>query len=94
MPKKVGLGPIRRVGIDYELTSVIDLDTSHRAKVSKDRTQLFVDKIFTITEDTGAAIRNWIGDSTVNPLPKQPIHQLNQTVCNITLARNGGVLCY
>ena len=80
VPQKVGMAPIMRDGVEYEFTTVFDLDTSHQAMVSKDRTQLFVDKIFHITEETGVAIRNWIGDSTINRIPKQHRHQVNGAV--------------
>lgn len=57
--KKVGLAPIMRDGIEYEFTSVFDVAPNHQASVSKDRSGLFVDKIFQITEETGAQLEAW-----------------------------------
>jgi len=57
--KKVGLAPIMRDGIEYEFTTVFDVALNHQAAVSKDRSGLFVDKIFQITEDTGAQLEQW-----------------------------------
>ena len=54
--KKVGLAPIMRDGIEYEFTTVFDIALNHQAAVSKDRSGLFVDKIFQITEETGAQL--------------------------------------
>jgi len=56
---KVGLSPIMRDGIEYEFTTVFDIDIAHNAATSKDRTGLFTDKIETITQDTGRRLRQW-----------------------------------
>lgn len=59
-PVKAGLAPIQRDGIEYEFTTVFDVAMNHEAQVSKDRTGLFADKFFTITEDTGKIINDWL----------------------------------
>lgn len=58
-PRKVGLAPIARDGTEYEFTTVFDIDVSHNAATSKDRTGLFGDRIFQITEDTGRMLDAW-----------------------------------
>ena len=62
VPKKVGLAPIQREGIEYEFSLVFDIALNHRAKVEKDRTQVFkdIEEDFLITEDTGKLIRDWL----------------------------------
>src|SRR6056297_336507 len=60
VPKKVGMAPIMRDGVEYEFTTVFDLDIAHQAQASKDRTQLFSDHIFRITEQTGIQIKEWL----------------------------------
>ena len=55
------MAPIMRDGVEYEFTTLFDLDVHHQAQASKDRTQMFADKIFQITEDTGALFRQWLG---------------------------------
>ena len=60
VPKKVGMAPIMRDGVEYEFTTVFDLDIAHQAQASKDRTQLFSDHIFRITEQTGVQVREWL----------------------------------
>ena len=58
--RKVGLAPVQREGIDYEFGTVFDLSPEHLAVVSKDRTGLFGDDIFTVTKDTGKKLRQWL----------------------------------
>lgn len=63
VPKKVGMAPIMRDGVEYEFTTVFDLDIAHQAQASKDRTQLFSDHIFQLTEQTGLQFREWLSES-------------------------------
>lgn len=62
-PRKVGLAPIMRDGIEFEFTTVFDIDMAHNAATSKDRTGLFGDTVFQITEDTGKNILSWLGSA-------------------------------
>jgi hypothetical protein len=62
--KKVGMAPIMRDGIEYEFTTVLDVDMSHQASASKDRTGMFTDKIFQVTEDTGKTIAQWLSTAS------------------------------
>ncbi len=70
-PRKVGLAPIMRDGIEYEFTTVFDVDMNHNAAASKDRTGLFSDKIAQITEDTGKRLMAWrdSGEAVVSATP-------------------------
>ena len=58
--RKVGLAPVQRDGMDYEFTVVFDLGMEHTVTVSKDRTRLFDHQVFTITQDTGRILKNWL----------------------------------
>lgn len=62
-PQKIGMAPVMRDGVEYEFTTVFDLDTSHQAQASKDRTQMFTDRIFQITENTGKQFKQWLNES-------------------------------
>ena len=62
-PRRVGLAPIMRDGIEYEFTTVFDGDLDHFVTVSKDRTGLFVDQRFQITEDTGHKLLEWLASA-------------------------------
>ncbi len=57
--RKVGLAPVMRDGIEFEFSLVLDLDMSHKAIASKDRTRMFDGKISEITEETGVALNDW-----------------------------------
>ena len=63
--KKVGLAPIMRDGISYEFTTVWDVDATHQAQCSKDRTGLFGDGIEQITEKHGERLLKWLEGGAV-----------------------------
>ena len=58
--KKIGLGLVQREGIDYEFTTVFDLNQDHSVSVSKDRTSLFDGQVFMITQETGKTLKEWL----------------------------------
>ena len=66
--EKKGLSPVMRDGIEYEFTTVFDIDHTHKATATKDRTGLFVrDGAFLIDQSTGEKIARWIdGGMTVS----------------------------
>ncbi len=70
-PKKVGLAPVMRDGIEYEFTTVFDVDMAHNCQTSKDRTGLFGQSIFQITEETGQRLLTWMMDGAA-PVPLPP----------------------
>lgn len=72
VPKKVGMAPIQRDGMEYEFTVVFDLGMDHQAIVSKDRTGLFDGKIFTPTEKTGETLMSWLGGAKALPAMLSP----------------------
>jgi hypothetical protein len=77
VPKKIGMAPIMRDGVEYEFTTVFDLDVTHQAQASKDRTQMFGDKIFQITEKTGQQLMEWLnGGSNQVPVYSNSAPQL------------------
>ena len=66
VPRKVGLQPVQRDGMEYEFTCVMDVDIDHKATATKDRTTLFADWRDTITEATGRLLQGWL-DSGAEP---------------------------
>jgi len=66
-PKKVGLAPVQRDGMEYEFTVMLDIDMHHIASASKDRTSLFDGQYFKITEDTGATLLAWLESGAEPP---------------------------
>lgn len=60
VPEKVRLKGITRDGMDYEFTTVFDLDIKNNASISKDRTGLFFGQPEQkISTQTGRVIREW-----------------------------------
>lgn len=61
VPKKIGLSPVQREGIEYEFTTMLDVELeSHMATASKDRTGLFMDKQTRLDEETGRRLAEWL----------------------------------
>lgn len=71
-PVKVGLAPVFREGLDYEMTICFDLSIEkHVASVTKDRTGLYDGKCFVPAVETGREILAWL-ESGVDALPAAP----------------------
>lgn len=68
-PRKVGMAPVQREGMEYEFMTVFDLAMDHNAAISKDRTSMFDGQIFKITKKTGEQIMAWLmgGKPVQNP---------------------------
>jgi hypothetical protein len=76
VPKKVGMAPVQREGLDFEFSLVFDIDQErHIATSSKDRTEIFDGFFGKLTEEHGKAIREWL-DSGVEAL--QPVVKSEQ----------------
>ncbi len=59
-PQKMGMQAIQRDGMEYEFTTVLDIDMSHQASASKDRTGLFDGNVIKISEETGIKLKEWL----------------------------------
>lgn len=64
VPKRVGMKPIQRAGIEYEFDCVIDLDLELRAMVGKTRCKALTQKVFHMAgeSDLGAIFNEWLTD--------------------------------
>jgi len=70
VPEKVGMKGVQRDNLEYEFTCLLELDMSHKAKASKDRTGLFTGKPdFVIAPETGKAIAEWCNQGIDTPAP-------------------------
>lgn len=68
-PKKVGMAPVQRDGMDYEFGVVFDISGNHTAQVSKDRTSLFDGRVFQLSKETGETLRTWLETGAEPPAP-------------------------
>lgn len=66
VPKKVGMAPIQRDGMEYEFTVMLDMAHNHVASASKDRTSLFDSQYFKPNEDMGKKLLEWL-ETGVDP---------------------------
>lgn len=66
--KKVGLAPVQRDGMEYEMTLVLDVDSQHVAHASKDRTDLLDGQYFKVSKETGKQLIAWL-DGAAEPIP-------------------------
>lgn len=75
VPQKVGMKAIQRDNVDYEFTLVLELDSNHKARVTKDRTGIFkLNPDFIITSQVGEMILNWCyAKSATQTSTTQPI---------------------
>jgi len=68
VPKKVGMAPIQREGMEYEFTVFFDLSIEHVASTSKDRTSQFDGMYFKPTPESGEKLLAWLNSGTDVPV--------------------------
>jgi len=60
-PTKVGVAPVQREGLEFEFTTVLDLNAENMASISKDRTRIWgTEPYFRVTEDHGKRLMDWL----------------------------------
>lgn len=78
-PKKVGMAPVQREGMEYEFTVMLDVDMGHIASASKDRTSLFDGQMFKITHDTGKTLLDWLETGVSDTLTVDQVQSVKDT---------------
>lgn len=81
IPRKVGLDPIQREGMEYEYTLVFEVGMSHRATTSKNRTTLFRndDLIDLADPKVAVSIREWLQNGEApSPPPFATSYEMEQ----------------
>lgn len=83
-PRKVGLQPVQRAGLEYEFDVVADLDLQHNFIVSKTRCPALDDKLFTKPgRDVAEILKTWL--DTGEPLATPEQHgELLQAIVALT----------
>lgn len=63
-PRKVGMAPIQRDGLEYEFTIVFEVGMSHQATASKNRTTLFADdeSLDLTSPEVAGQVRDWLAN--------------------------------
>jgi hypothetical protein len=73
VPKKIGLAPVQRDGIEYEFTACLDIDLEgHTATASKDRTRLFMGKVQRLDETVGRKVAEWLQSGEAIAIEAEP----------------------
>lgn len=73
--KKVGLAPIQRDGLEYEFTTVLDINYNHQISASKDRTSLFENIVEKPSEKTGQRLKEWL-ESGKEPVKEKTVEEV------------------
>lgn len=89
-PKKVGLAPVQREGMEYEFTVMLDVDMNHIASASKDRTSLFDGQFFKIGKQTGETLLEWLSNGKEVELISQDQATELEDLCNEVGANKDG----
>lgn len=82
VPRKVGMAPVQREGVEYEFDVICDLNLEHDLVVSKTRCHL-VDGVVTRNpgRDFAETLKNWL-DNGVAPAPKSASTASDQPVAS------------
>ena len=70
--EKVGTAPQQRDGMDYEFTLCLDVQQSHVAGASKDRTGLWLNRYEMITVKHGQEMLDWLNKGSEAPVQTPP----------------------
>jgi|SRR5580692_9105503 hypothetical protein len=83
-PRKIGLSPVQRDGLEYEFTVFMDIDNQqHIAHITKDNTKLFDQQYIKPSKEMGIQLMEWLNNGVdmrerfVNVLLPWAIIQLN-----------------
>lgn len=72
VPKKIGMQPVQRKGLEYEFDVVADLDLQHNLIVSKTRCSALDDKMFAKPgADVGGLLKMWLSTGVPLASPEQ-----------------------
>lgn len=76
VPRKVGMAPIQRAGIEYEFTVTADLDVEHTVLVDKTRCRALSGRMFRVghTDELAKTLAEWL--SSAAPAALSPRQQL------------------
>ncbi len=72
VPRKIGMSPVQREGIEYEFTTCLDVDLeAHMATASKDRTRLFMGRSTLLDEACGRKLAEWLQTGEATTIEKR-----------------------
>lgn len=91
--QKIGLRPIQRNDIEFEFTTVLNIDLNHNSTISKDRTSQFKERSkFIISADTGTKILEWCNNPiSIDDIANQINSCINIKQLNLLYAKHPGL---
>lgn len=96
IPRKIGMAPVFRDGLEYEFTVFMEMSQEHYANASKDNTGIFEGVPYIATEEHGRRLREWMESGKGEPVappapppPEQPKDEITPTsIKNLHAIRN------
>jgi len=74
VPRKIGMAPIQRAGMEYEFTIVGDMDLDHKIVISKSRCKTLADKVeMKPGQKFWGILHDWLNSGTAAPAPTPTI---------------------
>jgi hypothetical protein len=64
VPRKIGLAPVQRDGLEYEFTLFMDMNQEHYAHITKDNTKLYDGQYIKPSKEMGARLMQWLNAGT------------------------------
>ena len=82
VPRKVGMAPVMRAGVEYEFTLVGDMDFDHRLVISKSRCSALADEMVQPgrADEAAAVFRDWLNDGEIEAGPSGGGESSGQTL--------------
>lgn len=68
IPRKIGMAPVFRDGLEYEFTVFMEMSQEHYANASKDNTGIFEGVPYIPTEEHGKQLKDWMETGTGEPV--------------------------
>lgn len=88
-PRKVGMAPVQRDGVEYEFTVIGELDMEHNLLITKSRCDVIDGRMFTKDQSrqVGATVKSWLDDNEEAPRPTEgTVTQLTSPLAKVQAA--------
>lgn len=81
-PRKIGLSPVQRDGLEYEFTIFMDINQEHVAHITKDNTKMYDQQYVKPNKEMGEHLMTWL-NTGVDAEEKLKEHFVNVTLPEI-----------
>lgn len=78
-PRKIGLSPVQRDGVEYEFTVFMDINQDHIAHITKDNTKLYDGQYVKPSKEMGEKFAKWINEGkSSDDILKEDLSAINE----------------